>query len=629
MSEFHLLRPGWLLALLPVALLYWRLLFSQKHQAGWHQWLPEHLSRVLVNSAHRTSPWAIHRVMVMTLIGVAALSGPTWERLPQPVYQLESGQVVVMDMSPSVLAEDITPNRLTRMRYKAIDLVRSGLDGDTGLIAYADDAFIISPLTADNRNLINLIPSLSPDIMPAPGSEPLLALKLADELLKNAGYAQGDIYWLTDGISSRDLSPLTQYLRSTEHRVSILATGTEKGAPVRDSSGRLLKNNDAIVLAKMYPDRLQDLAHLTNGVFTQITADSQDIDALIHQSPLSREGKDSKLQQQGDDWRDMGPYLALLMLPLMLFNWRRGTLLTPLLLALLVPVFSYSPAALAAQESTWTHNFLNQEQRAQRLYEQKHYQQAAELSEDPLRRGAALYQSGDYTGAADAFAESKTAEAAYNQGNALAQQHAYDAAISAYSRALKKRPNWQEAKENKQWAEQAKQQQAQQQSSQQDSGSDESDGSEQSKESDTSEQSSDAENQSSDSSSKSQQTPRDRGENESTNDADAENDKRSPPSERQKDDHESEQRDAQSERRNKKSPSSDPSDSQVNDKTLKTLQQKVAEGELDPEKAQQLEQWMNRVPDDPSILLRNKMLLESQRRRQRRTSEPQGEQKKW
>lgn len=637
MSEFHLLRPGWLLVLLPVALLYWRLLFSQKHQAGWHQWLPGHLSRVLVNSAHQTSSAPIHRVMIMTLIGVAALSGPTWERLPQPVYQLESGQVVVMDMSPSVLAEDITPNRLTRMRYKAIDLVRSGLDGDTGLIAYADDAFIISPLTADNRNLINLIPSLSPDIMPAPGSEPLLALKLADELLKNAGYAQGDIYWLTDGISSRDLGPLTQYLRSTEHRVSILATGTEKGAPVRDSSGRLLKNNDAIVLAKMYPNRLQDLANLTHGVFTRITADNQDIHALVHQSPLSREGKDSKQQQQGDDWRDMGPYLALLMLPLMLFNWRRGTLLTPLLIMMLIPLFSYSPAALAAQEPTWTDRFLNQEQRAQRLYEQKHYKQAAELSTEPLRRGASLYQSGDYAGAAEAFAESNTAEAAYNQGNALAQQQAYDEAISAYNRALEKRPNWQEAKENKQWVEQAKQQQAQQQSSQQDNGSDDADGaggSDQSKESqpsDSTEQSSNAENQTSDSPSESQQTPRNRDENEPPRNADTDRNEKpsSSRSEQNKDDSESEQLDTQPERHDNASQANQPSDSQVNDETRKTLQQKVAKGELDPEKAQQLEQWMNRVPDDPSILLRNKMLLESQRRRQRRASEPQGEQKKW
>ncbi|MCA1767111.1 MAG: VWA domain-containing protein, partial [Idiomarina sp.] len=175
MSELHLIRPWWLLALIPAALLYWRLLYSQKHQAGWHQWLPGHLSKVLVKSGAKPSIWPIHRFLLITVLATLALSGPTWERLPQPVYQLESGQVVIMDMSPSVLADDISPNRLTRMRYKAIDLVRAGLDGDTGLIAYADDAFIISPLTADNRNLINLIPSLSPDIMPAAGSEPLLA----------------------------------------------------------------------------------------------------------------------------------------------------------------------------------------------------------------------------------------------------------------------------------------------------------------------------------------------------------------------------------------------------------------------------------------------------------------------
>ncbi|MGM0630166.1 MAG: VWA domain-containing protein, partial [Pseudomonadota bacterium] len=253
MSEFHLLRPWWLLALIPVALLYWRFIYSQMHQAGWHQWLPGHLSKILVKSGSKPSLWPVHRFLLISILATFALSGPTWERLPQPVYQLESGQVVIMDMSPSLLADDISPNRLTRMRYKAIDLVRAGLDGDTGLIAYADDAFIISPLTADNRNLMNLIPSLSPEIMPAAGSEPLLALQLADELLRNAGYPQGDIYWLTDGITSRDLNPLSSYLRSIEHRVSILAVGTEEGAAIRDSSGKLLKDNNQVIIAKTYP----------------------------------------------------------------------------------------------------------------------------------------------------------------------------------------------------------------------------------------------------------------------------------------------------------------------------------------------------------------------------------------
>lgn len=610
MSEFHLLRPWWLLALIPVILLYWRFIYSQMHQAGWHQWLPGHLSKILVKSGSKPSLWPVHRFLLISILATFALSGPTWERLPQPVYQLESGQVVIMDMSPSLLADDISPNRLTRMRYKAIDLVRAGLDGDTGLIAYADDAFIISPLTADNRNLMNLIPSLSPEIMPAAGSEPLLALQLADELLRNAGYPQGDIYWLTDGITSRDLNPLSSYLRSIEHRVSILAVGTEEGAAIRDSSGKLLKENNQVIIAKTYPSRLEDLASITGGVFSSVTADNRDIEKLINQPPLTREGKDSEDQQQGDAWRDMGPYIALFILPIMLFNWRRSGLLSPIMLTMLLPILSFSPELRAAQESTLDKYFLNQEQRAQQLYQKEQYEQAANLSKDPLRQGSALYRNGDYEAAADVFAQQPSPEAQYNLGNALAHQQQYDAAIEAYENALEKRPDWSEAAENKRLVEQLKEQ-----------NSDSSDGSGESSEK------SDSKNDDSKNDSEQNNNEQDQQNNDSNN-----NDGPPDPGKDGQRDGQPEEEEDQKEESTEEKEQQDTTEnegSETDEESTQQLEEKVREGEIDPEKAQQLEQWMNRVPDDPSILLRNKMLLESQRRRQRRASEPQGEDKKW
>jgi len=612
MSEFHLLRPWWLLALIPVALLYWRLLYSQKHQAGWHQWLPGHLSKVLVKSGSQPSLWPAHRFLLISVLATVALCGPTWERLPQPVYQLESGQVVIMDMSPSVLADDISPNRLTRMRYKAIDLVRAGLDGDTGLIAYADDAFIISPLTADNRNLMNLIPSLSPDIMPAQGSEPQLALELADDLLKNAGYPQGDIYWLTDGISSSELNQLSRYLRSIEHRVSILAVGTEEGAAIRDSSGRLLKDNNQVIIAKTYPSRLSDLASITGGAFSSVTADNSDIDKLINQAPLTREGKDGDDQQQGDAWRDMGPYVALFILPIMLFSWRRGNLLSPLLVSMLLPLIGFTPSAHAEHESVWQKQLLNQEQRAQRLYQEEEYQQAANLSETPFRQGAALYRDGNYEAAAEAFSQDDSAEAQYNLGNALAQQQQYDAAIKAYDKALEQRPDWSRAAENKQLVEQLQQQQESEDSG----GSDES-----SKESDSDSNESDKNSEQNGDSEEQQSSQPNNNDGPPNPDEQGQQDVESDPEQK-----EQEQESSQEEMQKQQSQDQD---TESAEESSEQLQQQVREGDIDPEKAQQLEQWMNRVPDDPSILLRNKMLLESQKRRQRRASEPQGEDKKW
>ena len=616
MADFHFLRPWWLLALLPLALFYWRLLVMQKTQSGWHQWLPQHLAHVLVNSGGKQSSWSAHRLGLFWLISSTALAGPTWERLPQPVYQLETGQVVIMDMSPSLLAEDIEPNRLTQLRFKAMDLVKSGLDGDTGLIAYADDAFTISPLTADNNNLLNLIPSLSPQIMPNAGSEPLRALKLADELLTNAGYAEGDIYWLTDGIATSELNALSSYLRKQPHRVSILGIGTTDGAPVRSADGSLLKDRfNQPVIAKLTPSRLQDLASLTGGIYQTVRRDNDDVAALVNQPPLTREGKDADQQQQGDQWRDNGPFLALLLIPLVLFSWRRGgSLGCWLLLAGWLPLSLSSGSAYAAPQQAdaapgW---WLNQEQQAQQLLEQEQYQAAAELSEQPFRQGVAHYRAGNYQAAIDRFAQLDSAQGWYNRGNALAQLQQFEAARDSYEQALKRRSDWPEAEENKALMEQLLEQQQQQ------------DGEQKGQQGDDGEQDDSRDQQG-----------QNQGENQNNGQQDAEQQNNSADQQQDPQGQQQGDGDQQQQRQQQQSESEQQQQAQQGEQPQNTEaerqrnQQTQFRDDIDPEKAQQLEQWMKRIPDDPSILLRNKMLLESQRRNQRRASQPEGVERKW
>src|SRR5690554_528729 len=179
MAEFHFIRPWWLLACVVIILvtgLAWR--YSQRH-SGWARIIPAHLRQVLLPAQQsRTQRWPLLCISSALILASIALAGPTWQRLPQPVYNLQAGSVVVMDMSLSVYSTDLSPNRLSQMRFKATDLVREHIDGEIGLVAYAGDAFTISPLTSDGGNLTNLIRALSPELMPSPGSYPIRALEL-------------------------------------------------------------------------------------------------------------------------------------------------------------------------------------------------------------------------------------------------------------------------------------------------------------------------------------------------------------------------------------------------------------------------------------------------------------------
>ena len=80
---------------------------------------------------------------------------------------------MVLDLSYSMNSEDLAPSRLARARQKMLDLLVQRKEGQTGLIAYAGDAHIVTPLTDDTPTIANLLPALAPDMMPVPGSDPV------------------------------------------------------------------------------------------------------------------------------------------------------------------------------------------------------------------------------------------------------------------------------------------------------------------------------------------------------------------------------------------------------------------------------------------------------------------------
>ena len=109
-QEFHFLRPWWLLAI-PLLVLVW-LGYRQLRirQSGWQGVIAPHLYQKMVDVGRSGQGTSLHFVLLTGwILASLALAGPTWQRLPQPVYQVKAGQVVVMDMSLSMRATDISP----------------------------------------------------------------------------------------------------------------------------------------------------------------------------------------------------------------------------------------------------------------------------------------------------------------------------------------------------------------------------------------------------------------------------------------------------------------------------------------------------------------------------------------
>ena len=455
-ADFHFLRPLWLLGLIPVILflsMLWRLnsTVTAWDRAIDHDLLPFLLDRSK-NTAQRTPLYLLAAAWVLTII---ALSGPVWQKLPQPVQRREDALVIILDLSLSMFAPDHVPNRLDLAKRKLRDILDLRNEGQTALIVYAGDAHTVTPLTDDTVTITALVPSLTPNIMPLFGSNPVMALQMAISLLNDVQAQSGRILLMTDGIDGfTEEQQLVDLMAGTGYRLLVMGIGTEEGAPIRTSDGGFLTDtNGEMVIPTLNRGVLQSLANRTNGRYHDIQLSDADITYLMADYTLDDEEL-SDVEEEFDIWYEPAPWLLVLILPLVALSFRRGWLFGAVLVigsGVLVP----SQKVYALE---WKDLWLTKDQQAARAMAADDYVGAINLFRLPQWAGVAHYRNGDYDSAIAGFSSENTADAHYNRGNALALNGNYQEAIAAYDIAIAIDANHEDAIHNKEIVEKLLQQ---------------------------------------------------------------------------------------------------------------------------------------------------------------------------
>lgn len=568
MSEFHFLRPLWFLALIPALWLIIALWRKQTSGTAWNTVFDQQLlANLWLESPQKSTRLPLVMLAIGWLLAVFILAGPVWERQPEQVWQSQMSRVVILDLSPSMNANDIAPTRLERARFKIMDILTRSTEGRTGLVVFAGDAHVVTPLTEDNETIKNLISALTTEIMPVKGDAAAPALKMAGDLLNLTGIHQGEILLISDGIAD-PATALTQArkLREQGYRLSVLGIGTEQGGTMR---------HDGIAeFVRFDPTPLHELSRAGGGAFSLMTADEQDLNRLIP-NITATDSFDKVESNAVERWIEYGVWLLPLILLLTATAFRRGWLMGFAALMIMPP-----PAHAFGWQDLW----LRSDQQAQTSLRQGDPQTAAEQFRDANWRGMARYQIGDYEGAAQAFAESNDIEAKYNQGNALARAGNLQQAIDAYREVLRQNPEHEDAKANLELLENLQQQQPPEEGDNGDEGDAEQPSDENSEESD--DQSSDSSQpQENETQSGEENTDDEQPEQSSAQDAEQS------PADEQQTEHQS------------------PEEQQAAEATDESET-------LPSEEDIALEQWLRQIPEDPSGLLRRKFMLEHLQRKQ-------------
>jgi len=447
LANFHFVRPFWLLALLPLTGLWWLLRKPASVDSPW-RWICDEtlLSQLMVfGERQRRSFWWL--LGVGWVIAVLALAGPTWQQRKLPVFQNLDARVIVLDLSRSMGSTDLRPSRISRARFKVADILEATDEGQVGLVVYAGDAFVVSPLTQDTNTVQAMVPVLGPDIMPTQGSRLDLGLRQAEDLMNQAGQERGEILVITDSVDQRGLDAAAD-LVARGYRISVLGVGTPGGAPVPVGDGFLRNATGGMVVPTLQAESLQRLADIGGGRFITMSADNRDVVQLLTRPPVTDTATE-RVDRETDSWREEGPWLVLALLPLAALAFRRGWLLG---LLLLVQV----PDSHALE---WVDLWERADQQAARLLAEGEPMAAAEVTGDPLWRGTALYRAGEFEASLMDFSQVPGPVGHYNQGNALAQLGRIEEAIAAYDAALALEPQMEDARHNRDLLEQLLRQQ--------------------------------------------------------------------------------------------------------------------------------------------------------------------------
>ena len=444
MTGFVLVRPWWLAAIPAGLALVWWLRRRHGHGASWEAIVDPALLPHLVAGAgtpRREWPWAVMAFAV--IVAGLALAGPAFERLEQPVFRSLAARVIVLDVSRSMDARDLVPSRMVRARHKVSDLLRRSRDGRTGLVVFAGDAFVVAPLTRDADTLVHLLSAIDTGVIPVQGSRPDLGLAVARELLDKGRATIGEVVLVTDGVKGPRARDTAETLAAHGIRVSLLAVGTEEGAPVPLPEGGFLKSmSGEIVIPRVDMVALRAVAQAGKGRFATVAADDADVDRLLGaraDDPWRRTLEET--DRTTAEWRDEGPWLVLALLPMAALAFRRGWLLAlPLMLSL--PAADVDAFELA---DLWA----RRDQQAARAIEEGDTGRAAAVAPDHRWRGAALYRGGRYDESAGAFAGGDAADDHYNRGNALARAGDLRGALDAWGEALARDPGHEDAEHNR------------------------------------------------------------------------------------------------------------------------------------------------------------------------------------
>ncbi|HBB52636.1 MAG TPA: hypothetical protein DCZ80_01875 [Legionellales bacterium] len=188
------IRPYFLLAFLPLLWVAWFFWKKPQSQQDWHKICdPKLMSYFSQKQVNRSWIWTWILLILSMSMFILALAGPSIQKHLSKTGRLEQANVILLDLSPAILMDDISPSRLERSKLMIQDLLNAYPDFQWGMVVFSKMPFVVTPISSDVNHILNFLPVLKPDILPINGYDVEKAIEQSMTLFKQAHYSSGKI----------------------------------------------------------------------------------------------------------------------------------------------------------------------------------------------------------------------------------------------------------------------------------------------------------------------------------------------------------------------------------------------------------------------------------------------------
>lgn len=440
-EDFHFLRPIFLWLFLPASAALVIGLLGVREEVKWRKVIAPHLRPYIIQKGSEGIRKRMQVLLFVFLsIAILGVSGPTWNTVEVPGKTLETPVVVLLDLSQSMMATDIQPNRLERAKFKINDLLEANPRARIALVGFSGTAHTVVPLTTDYKIIRSHLEGLSPQIMPFPGTNLEAALQVADTLTKVTN-APARVILFSDEFNEESFELLQNYTNLGDSNIEIFPMNTVSGAEVPVPGGsRAMKDKAGKVVRSALDIEMTEKLHSIEGITVhKLTLDKSDVEFLASSIVDSIEFKEED-EKKDDDWQDRGLWLAIPFALFVLWSFRRGRVIFSLLTVVML--------SSCSGNFTFADLWITKDFQAQRLYDSGEFEQAAGLYTDPMHKGVSYFKAGEYERAIQYFSQDTTAMGSYNLGLAYFQNGDFAAAELAFGKALEINPELNDARAN-------------------------------------------------------------------------------------------------------------------------------------------------------------------------------------